>query len=315
MAAVSVLGRPGGQFADELEGLFRGLDRPEDGPLNPELRERQLILGEVEYFLAPLVLELTPCLEQLAQLRIIRRDLTRELPPCLEVVAASRRVQEEAAGESADLLARSIIEPLKLPALLSDLDSGPLGAHPDFARPLVSFALRLGRHPFAGLVQVPLSRCQRRLGVGQLSPDPLLALTLGLEPRECISVLGSTRLGHRLDRLSQELPCPRSPDMSGENKKQLGVPVERLGELYERLGNGPLDLARLDPADLRSREAAPPRQPPHRKTRTHARLFRHLGHRRYLVLHRDPKSSRFCTFGQMPVFASDAINDRYSKKR
>src|SRR6266511_2788163 len=106
MAAVSVLGRPGGQVADELERLFGGLDRPEDRPLNPEQRESQLILGELEYFLAPLVLKLTPCPEQLAQLRIIRRDLTRELPPSLEVVAASR-VQEEAAGNGAERFARS----------------------------------------------------------------------------------------------------------------------------------------------------------------------------------------------------------------
>src|SRR6266516_5591909 len=137
-ARVSIHRRPVRQAADELDGLFGGLDRPEDGLLNPEQRESQLILGEVEYFLAPLVLKLTPCLEQLAQLRIIRRDLTRELPPCLEVVAASRCVQEEAAGDGAELLARSIIEPLKLPALLSDLDSAALGAHPDFAQPLVS---------------------------------------------------------------------------------------------------------------------------------------------------------------------------------
>jgi hypothetical protein len=177
MAAVSVLGRPGGQLADDLEGLFGGLDRPEDRLLNPEQRESQLILGEVEYFLAPLVLKLTPCLEQLAQLRIIRRDLTRELPPCLEVVAASRRVQEQVAGEGAELLARSIIELLKLPALLSDLDSAALGTHPDFAQPLLSGALRLGCHPFAGLVQVPLSLCQRRLNVGQPFPEPTLALT------------------------------------------------------------------------------------------------------------------------------------------
>ena len=105
----SVLGRPGGHVADDLECLFGGLDRPEDGLLNPEQRESQLILGELEYFLAPLVLKLTPCLQQLAQLRIVRRDLTRELPPGLEVVAASGRVQEEAAGEGADLLALSII--------------------------------------------------------------------------------------------------------------------------------------------------------------------------------------------------------------
>src|SRR5712692_3995064 len=108
-ARVSVLGRPGGQVADGLEGLFGGLDRPEDGLLNPEQRESHLILGELEYFLAPLVLKLTPCLQQLAQLRIVRRDLTRELSPGLEVVATSGGVQEEAAGESADLLAPSMI--------------------------------------------------------------------------------------------------------------------------------------------------------------------------------------------------------------
>jgi hypothetical protein len=158
----------------------------------------------------------------------------------------------------ADLLARSIIEPLKPPALLGDLDSAALGTHPDFAQPLASCAPRLGRHPFAGPVEVPLSLCQRRLGVGQLFPQPTLALTLGLEPRECIGILSAARLEHRLDRLSQQLPRPGSPDMSGENKKQLRVPIERLGELHERLGDGPLDLTRLDPADLRSREAAPP---------------------------------------------------------
>ena len=278
-ARVSVLGRPGGQVADELEGLFGGLDRPEDGLLNPEQRERQLILGELEYFLAPLVLKLTPGLEQLAQLRISGRDLTGELPPCLEVVAASRRVQEELAGEGADLLVRSIIEPLKLPAPRSDLDRAALGTDPGFAQPLLSCARRLGCQPFSGLVQLPPSRCQRRLSVGQLLPKPTFALTLGFEPRERISLLGAARLGHSLDRLSQQLPCPGSPDMSGENKKQLRVPVERLGELYQGLGNGPDDLARLDPADLRSREAAPPRQPPHRQARTQARLSRHLGHR------------------------------------
>jgi hypothetical protein len=192
------------------------------------------------------------------------------------VVAASRRVQEEVAGEGAELLARSIIELLKLPALLSDLDSAALGTPPDFAQPLVSCAQRLGW--FAGLVQVPLSLCQRRLSVGQPFPEPALAVILGLEPRECIGVLSSARLGHRLDRLSQQLPCPGSPDMSGEDKKQLRVPVERLGELYEGLGDRPLDLARLNPADLRSRKAAPPRQPPHREASTHARLSRHLGH-------------------------------------
>src|SRR6202022_3565264 len=101
------LGRWGrAAVADEIECLFRGLDRREDGLFNPEQRESQLILGELEYFLAPLVPKLTPCLEQLAQLRIGRCDLTRELPPGLEVVAASGRLQEEAAGEGADLFAR-----------------------------------------------------------------------------------------------------------------------------------------------------------------------------------------------------------------
>ena len=155
-----------------------------------------------------------------------------------------------------------------------------MGKHPDFAQPLLSLAQRLGcHHPFAGLVQIPLSLCQRPLGLGELFPEPTLALILGLESRQCIGVLSSARLGQRLDRLSQELPCPGSPDVSGEDKKELRVPIEGLGELYEGLSNGPLDLARLDPADLRSREAAPPRQPPHRETRTHARLSSHLGHR------------------------------------
>src|SRR6266545_4847653 len=289
-ARVSVLGHPRGQVADKLEGLFGGLDRPEDGLLNPEQRESQLILGELEYFLAPPVLKLTPCLQQLAQLRIVRRDLTRELPPGLEVVAASGRVQEEAAGEGADLLARSIIQPLKLPALLSDLDSAALGKHPDLAQPLASFAQGLGCHPFA---RGMLSLRQRPLGVGQLFPEPLLALVLGLEPRQRIGLLSSARLRQGLDRLSQELPCPGSPDVSGEDKKQLRVPIERLRELYERLGSGPLDLARLDPADLRSREAAPPRQPPHREARARARLFGHPGHGHlgqclFLILHRGP---------------------------
>jgi hypothetical protein len=217
-AQVSVLGRPGRQVADELGGLFGGLNRPENRLLDPEQRERQLILGELEYFLAPLVLKLTPCREQLAQLRIIRRDLTRELPPSLQVVAASRRAQEEAAGEGADLLTRSIIEPLELPALLSDRDSAALGTHPDFAQPLLSCAQRLGRHPFAGLVEVTLSTCQRRLSLGQLFPEPTLALSLGLEPRQCIRVLSPARLGQRLDRLAQQLPCPGSPDVSGASR-------------------------------------------------------------------------------------------------
>ena len=160
-ARVSVLGRPGGQVADELEGLFGGLDRPEDGLLNPEQRESQLVLGEVEYFLAPLVLKLTPCLEQLAQLRIIRRDLTRELPPSLEVVAASSRVEEEAAGEGADRPARRIVELLEPPARLSDLDRAALGKHPELAQALVSFGQALCsfgvRCLEASLVQVPPS--------------------------------------------------------------------------------------------------------------------------------------------------------------
>ena len=126
------------------------------------------------------------------------------------------------------------------------------------------FAQRLGCHPLAleaGLAQILLSLCQRPLSLGELFPEPMLTLTLGLEPRECIGVLSSARLGQGLDRLSQELPCPGSPDVSGENKKELRVPIEGFGELYEGFGNGPLDLARLDPADLRSREAAPPGQP------------------------------------------------------
>src|SRR5712691_4042995 len=101
-----------------------------------------------------------------------------------------------------------------------------------------------------------LNRCQRPLGVGELFPEPLLALIVGLESRECIGVLSSAWLGQGLNRLSQELPCPRSPDVSGEDKKELRVPIEGFGELYEGLSSGPLDLARLDPADLRSREAA-----------------------------------------------------------
>jgi hypothetical protein len=108
-ARPSVLGRPRERVADDLECLFGRLDRREDRLLNPEQRQRQLILGELEHFLSPLVLKLTPCLEQLAQLRIVRRDLTRELPPGLEVVAASGRVQKQAAGQGADLLALSII--------------------------------------------------------------------------------------------------------------------------------------------------------------------------------------------------------------
>ena len=66
MAAVSVLGGAGGEVADELKGLFGGLGRREDGLFNSEQRESQLILGELEYFLAALVLELTPGPKQLA---------------------------------------------------------------------------------------------------------------------------------------------------------------------------------------------------------------------------------------------------------
>ena len=107
-------------------------------------------------------------------------------------------------------------------------------------------------------------------------------------------MLSSARLGQRLDRLPQKLPCPGSADMSGEDKKELRIPIEGLRQLYQRLSSGPLDLARLDPADLRSREAAPPRQPPHRESRTHPRLSDHLGHRHlsgqrlFLILHHDP---------------------------
>src|SRR5439155_21690433 len=121
--------------------------------------------------------------------------------------------------------------------------------------------------------------------------EPTLAIILTLESRERIGVLTSALLEQGLDRLAEQLPRPRSPDVSGENKQQLRVPIERLRELYQRLRNRPLDLARLDPTDLRSREAAPPRQPPHRETRTHPRLFDHLGHRHpgprppVLVLH------------------------------
>ena len=89
--------------------LCGSLDRPKDGLLSPEQRQRHLILGELEYLLAPFVPKPAPGPEQLAQLRIVRRDLTRELPPGLEVVAPSGRVQEEAAGEGANLPARNII--------------------------------------------------------------------------------------------------------------------------------------------------------------------------------------------------------------
>jgi hypothetical protein len=125
-ARPSVLGRPGGRVADDLECLLRRLDRPEDRLLNPEQRQSQLILGELEYFLSPLVLKLTPRLEQLAELRIVRRDLTRDLPPGLEVVAANGRLQEQTAGQGANLLALSILELLKLPTLVSDRNRAAL---------------------------------------------------------------------------------------------------------------------------------------------------------------------------------------------
>ena len=88
--------------------------------------------------------ELTPHLEQLTKLRIVRRDLTRELPPGLEHLAAGGRVQEEPSGQGANLLAWSILELLEPPALLSDLHSAPLGKHPHLAQPLASLARRLG---------------------------------------------------------------------------------------------------------------------------------------------------------------------------
>ena len=116
----------------------------------------------------------------------------------------------------------------------------------------------------SGRVQILLNPCQRPLGIGQLVPEQTLTLTLGIEPRKSRGVLGSARLGQHLDRLSQELLCSRPPNMPRVNKKQLRIPTEGLRESYERLGNGAFDLARLDPADLRSREAAPPRQFPHR---------------------------------------------------
>ncbi len=50
------------------------------------------------------------------------------------------------------------------------------------------------------------------------------------------------------------------PNMPRENQKQLRIPTKGLRESYERLSNGSFDLARLDPADLGSREAAPSRQ-------------------------------------------------------
>ena len=163
-----------------------------------------------------------------------------------------------------------------------------MGKHPDFAEPLVSFLSGLTLEAALALVQIPLSLCQRTLSLSESFPEPTLTLTLRLESRERIGVLSSDRLGQGPNRLSQELPSPRSPDMSSEDKKQLRVPIKRLRELHERLSSGPLNLARLDPADLRSREAAPPRQTPHREARTHARLLGHLSQRLFVIRHRHP---------------------------
>ena len=99
-------------------------------------------------------------------------------------------------------------------------------------------------------------------------------------------MLSPARLGQGLERLSQQPPRPRPRDVPGENQKQLRVPIEGFGELHERLSSRPLDLARLNPTDLRSRETTPPRQPPHRQTRTHARLPDHPGQRRQSLFHR-----------------------------
>jgi hypothetical protein len=73
-----------------------------------------------------------------------------------------------------------------------------LGKHPGLAQPLAGFAQRLGCHPLAleaGLIQILLSFCQRLLSLGELIPEATLALILGLEARECISVLSPARLG------------------------------------------------------------------------------------------------------------------------
>ena len=128
MAALSVLGRRGGKVGGELDGLFGGLDRPEDRLLNPEQRESQLILGEVEYFLAPLVLKLTPRLEQLAQLRIIAREAEHPVrgavfmgmgEPLLnyENVIRAARIMSDPAGPAIAAKAISISTAGVLPAI------------------------------------------------------------------------------------------------------------------------------------------------------------------------------------------------------
>jgi hypothetical protein len=76
------------------------------------------------------------------------------------------------------------------------------------------FTRRLRCHPLA-LVEIPLSLCQRLLGGCELFPEPILALSLGLESRDRIGVLSSAQLGPGLNDLTQKLPGPGSPDMSG----------------------------------------------------------------------------------------------------
>ena len=105
-----------------------------------------------------------------------------------------------------------------------------MGKYPDLAQPLVGFAQRLGSRPLvleAGLVQLLLSLGQRPLSLGELVPEPLYALILGLEPRECIGVLGPAGSGRASITYAQELPRPGSSDVSGENEKQVGVPNPR----------------------------------------------------------------------------------------
>jgi hypothetical protein len=92
---------------------------------------------------------------------------------------------------------------------------------------LPAFAQRLGCHPRAleaGLVQIPLSLRQRPLGLGELFPQPTLALILGLESRERISLISSARLGQGLDRLTQQLPRPGSPE-DGCSRRPLHPPT------------------------------------------------------------------------------------------
>ena len=107
-----------------------------------------------------------------------------------------------------------------------------MGKDPDLAQALVPFTQRPDHQP---LVQILRSLCQRPLGLREFFPEPTLALILGLESRQCIGLLSSARLGQSLDRLAQELPCPGSPDVSGEDKKQLHVPIEGFGEPLSRV--------------------------------------------------------------------------------